>query len=104
MSKADKLLNMIYEGKLIEVQEDIKDYLNRKDKLVVGSEWVCDVDCIGSKKTYSPYDDETVFVVDVRDFVTLTYFIYDNAHEDDMPLEQFLACFSPVEKENEWIS
>ena len=106
MSKADELLKRALINWSNNIPQDdlmfyIKKHLHRKGKLVVGSEWVCDVGCIGSKMSYSPYDDETVFVVDVRDFVTFTYFLYDNAHEDDMPLEQFLACFSPKEEDYE---
>ena len=99
MSKADELLNR----HLYRKEDDKKlwgetlNYLNRKDKLVEGSEWVCDVGCyafhcdtgmalkvakgfhakvltIGSSELIFEYPDECLRIVTI---------------------DQFLACFVP---------
>ncbi|QIK57787.1 hypothetical protein G7059_08015 [Erysipelothrix sp. HDW6A] len=85
---------------LIEVEKlysEIDDYLNRKDKLVVGSEWVCDAN------NWS-YDDteyyESAGEIKEGQIVTISKiiegYIQTNEYRDDsIPLGQFLACFSP---------
>ena len=100
MSKADELLERWLtnrpENMDVCIAKDTRAYLNRKDKLVVGSEWVCDVDeCVGGFITH--YKDEVCNITKVfDDAVYIQHSI--NYEEDEIPLGQFLACFRPVEK------
>ena len=118
MSKADELLQrLIYQAEMFAITynnkeelsevdsllSDITYYLDRKDKLVVGSEWVCDVECIAllyHQHDYFEKNDCVVIKNKEHSKIELTH--TDEWYEGAifwMPLEQFLACFSPKEKE-----
>ena len=135
MSKADKLLNKINDYRenfddnkslreyitwLDYILDRIPDHLNRKDKLVIGSEWVCDVECyatngnqtyrIGKNKvlaitffkedSYNVYFDFYDDVLDVSYLKNTNIFKFDEVKTSCViPTEQFLACFSPKEVE-----
>ncbi|QIK56649.1 hypothetical protein G7059_01705 [Erysipelothrix sp. HDW6A] len=134
MSKADEclknmseILNHIVNGEIFEpidrdahivMLSDVENYINRKDKLVAGSEWVCDVECyatngiktyrIGKNKVlaitffeedkYNVYFDFYDDVLDVSYLKNTNIFKFDEVKTSCvMPTEQFLACFSPKE-------
>lgn len=109
MSKADKLLKSFVEYidqprasnkvDIVRLLKETLDYFNRKDQLAVGSVWVCDVDeCLGGFMTH--YKDEVCNVTKVLDDAVYIQHSINYEEEDEIPLEQFLACFIPVEKEN----
>ena len=112
MSKAEMLLQewvMAAESnndeRLEEIYNDTCDYLNRKDKLIVGSEWVCDLD--NKSQELGNYKPHVVkikkgLIVEVFNVNGLIIFGHNQSMESwVVGEEQFLACSSPVEKENE---
>lgn len=137
MSKADELLQrLIYQAEtfaitynnkeeLSEVDSllsDITDYLDRKDKLVAGSEWVCDVECYATNgnKTYRIRKNKALTITSFKEDGYNVYFdFYDDVLDTEylkntnkfkfdevktscvIPTEQFLVCFSPKEEDNE---
>ena len=105
MNKAEELLS-----RYLYKKEDDKtlwaetlNYLNRKDKLVEGSEWVCDLDNTAQEfGNYKPYVEKIKkgLIVEVLDVNGLIIFGHNQSMESwVLGEEQFLACFSPVEKE-----
>lgn len=124
MSKAEELLKRWFyvdtneDNKDITLLEETIDYLNRKDKLVVGSEWACDVECYATNgnKTYrivknklltitffkedgyNVYFDFYDDVLDKSHLKNTNIFKFDEVRTDCViPTKQFLACFSPKE-------
>ena len=80
-----------------ELQELVNEKLeqeSRKEKLIVGSEWVCEVDCY---HRHGEHDSGNIILVnelmgnDVR---------YSNSKEDlcEMTIDQFLLCFKPIKE------
>ena len=59
---------------------------SRKDKLVVGSEWECIIDCYGSEHEFVVVQSVKVFEI-LDDKVRIGY--------DWIPKQQFLLCFKP---------
>lgn len=109
MNKAEELITRwihvdyeLDEGVLLE--ESI-NYLNRKDKLIVGSEWVCDVgNKVQEVGNYQPHvvNLEKGLVVEIFDVNGLVMFGHNPTMETwQIREEQFLACFNPKEEENE---
>ena len=133
MSRADELLKkLIYQvesfdinynrtDELAEAEKlytEIESYLNRKHKLVICSEWVCDVECyatngnktyrIGKNKaltiTFFEEGNCNVYFYFYDDVLDVSYLKNTNIFKFDevktscvIPTEQFLACFSPKE-------
>lgn len=114
MSKADELLAKSIE--YVELMRDknscvecgfqglsehidkVYEYLNRKDKLVVGSEWVCDDKCIGNARDWKRGDNVTIEKLSsTGEGILITYEAEKYLHH--IYTDQFLACFVPKEKE-----
>ena len=93
---------------------------NRKGKLVVDSEWVCDVECYATngnktyrirknkvlKITFFEEDNYNVYFDFYDDVLDTEYLKNTNKFKFDevktscvIPTQQFLACFSPKEGE-----
>lgn len=78
--------------------EDIRNYLTRKDNLIVGSEWVCDVSCyVEIRKVGACVTAHKGFYVYVKEIGKheLVFEYNDKVSEYIIPINQFLACFSP---------
>lgn len=125
MSKTDELLKRALINWSNNIPQDdlmfyIKKHLHRKGKLVVGSEWVCDVECYATNgnKTYRirknkeltitffEEDGYNVYFDFYDDVLDASYLKNTNKFKFDevktscvIPTEQFLVCFSPKEVE-----
>lgn len=103
MSKADELLN-----EWIEQAEDgfdrlcdfdnlhanTEEYLNRKDKLVVGSEWVCEISCY---HCFGETEKNDKIVVSKSNFGVVNY-VDLRGNTCEVYIGQFLACFNPKDQ------
>lgn len=61
---------------------------SRKDRLVVGSKWVCVVSCYGEHWQWNKNDEIEVEKIDSNVFVG------SGCLRDNLPLSQFLLCFN----------
>lgn len=105
MSKAEELLS-----RYLYKKEDDKTlwaetlyYLNRKEKLVEGSEWVCEVDNNGDNLVLTRGSKVVVVKTEEHfdyDEVSIHVHVYINgrSEEETIPIDQFLVCFKPLEK------
>ena len=106
----DRLENFAYHGgekgnNVKIIQELVNEKLeqeSRKDKLIVGSEWVCDV---GNKAqefgNYKPHVENIKkgLIVEVFDVNGLIIFGHNKSMESwVVGEEQFLACFRPLKE------
>ena len=73
---------------LKKLAEEKDEQESRKDKLVVGSEWECVVECYGESWNWHVGDILKVIKIDTHVFVS--YHVRDNFTKD-----QFLLCFKP---------
>lgn len=75
---------------------------SRKDKLIVGSRWVCDLDNIAQEfGNYKPHVENIKkgLIVEVFDVNGLIIFGHNQSMESwFMGEEQFIACFRPLKK------
>jgi len=69
---------------------------SRKDKLVIGSEWVCVADCYSENWAWKK--GTKVLVTRISNIYGNYVDIYDGSFEDNMPEEQFLLCFMSKEE------
>ena len=103
MSKADELLQrLIYQAEMFAITynnkeelsevdsllSDITYYLDRKDKLVIGSEWVCDVECYvtNGNQTYRIRKNK---VLTITFFKEDGYNVYFDFYDDVLDTEYF---------------
>ena len=73
------------------------EFESRKDKLIVGSEWECVVECYGAFNFIGV--GERVRIIDVfggEGVLAIQYL--DSELFDQLPTSQFLYCFKPVMK------
>ena len=86
--------------KLVEEKDEQE---SRKDKLVVGSEWECVVDCLGERK-FNNGDTHTMIIrkeqgieVVKTHYISTTYGFVNSSSSMTftMPTDQFLLCFKP---------
>lgn len=98
MSKADELLHQFMQAYYEEANEDMKliakridKYLNRRDKLVVGSKWVCDVTTYAYS---SKFHKHRIYVINRLDDCYVYCEDSEYFSETIILIDQFLACFS----------
>ncbi len=89
--------------RIINALDKATELESRKDKLIVGSEWECIVECYASSSFNYAVGDIIEFGDFNDGFVLLDeYYDFDNVKTRIiMPLQQFLLCFKPIEREAE---
>ena len=104
----DKLKNYSI-GEALRCEEILKELVNekleqesRKEKLIVGSEWVCVINNKAQQfGNYKPYVENIKkgLIVEVFDVNGLIIFGHDKSMESwVVGEEQFLACFRPLKE------
>lgn len=116
MSKADELLRQVkrdiqdyFNNELETYTHDllieIEDYLNRKEKLTVGSEWVCDVGCLSLTEFDFNYfdkgDEVKIIRIDSQEVYLDCVGNLNILARAKMPIKQFPVCFRSKEIRND---
>lgn len=68
-NKDDRLVGEVFEKQVLILQELVDKEIeleSRKDKMIVGSEWICEVDCSGTLNTWGAGDVGKIISVNHR--------------------------------------